>query len=991
MKLVECSMFAIRRALAYTALVLMMVCCVGRASAQQTIHVPADQPTIQDGIDAAQNGDTVLVAPGTYNENIDFKGKGITVTSGATSYAGATATIVNGVVSGPVVKLTTNEPAGAVLNGFTIQGGFAYNNLTDIDAALAIVGSSPTISNNIIQNNMGCGLLVSQGASPTISGNDVRRNFPPENSSPYAFVCSRTVGVSPGTAIGIVQAGSVTITGNLIEQNTVYNSDGSSPGGTVVNGSGIYLAYTIKTVLANNTVRNDEGEGQDGLQAPEGGDNDEIVMIQNLFYTDQNALPHADAAIEVGGSDGGTATTLIEVNNTIGGEELAASYANGSVVENNIFYGSSTTGYSSLGCADVSSNLLISHNDVVGATPIPREVCSLDSTNLDTDPQFINPATDNFHTHRTSPVVAAGDINAPMIPPEDLDSRNRTVCGTIDMGVYEVHPQPATVVTSSNNPSVGGTAVTFTANVPGNCNVPTGTVTFYDGSTVLGTETLSSGATASITTSSLTVGSHNITVAYSGDFNFDRSTSATLVQVVTGYPTATTLTVSPNPVNAFGPITLGSTVTSNFGQPGGAVTFSAGGTVLATATLNASGQATAIISSLGAGTYSIVATYSATTTYATSSSVAVVETVVGAESVTALSANPNPAVAGQTVSFFANVRAAQGNAVPTGTVLFSNGNTPLGSTALNASESAGLGTSFEPGVYTITASYSGDTNFNPSSASITETVTAIATTTSLTASPNPAGYGQLVTLTATVTPSIPGVTTPGSVTFLDGGTAIGTAALNGAGLATVTTSGLAVGTHALTASYGGTGSLGGSTSAPVAETIIASAFTLSLTPSTVTLGAGQAGTVSVQLGSVGAYAGTLLLSSGALPAYVTGSFSSPSVTLQANGNATTSFALSTQVESAAREQPAGLRSSGVLAGSFAALMLAPLGLRRRRGRFVSMLLLGCAATLLLSASGCTNIGYAIHTVNPGTYTIPVTATDANHNVKTSSFTLVITP
>jgi hypothetical protein len=51
------------------------------AFAQQTIHVPADQPTIQKAINVAANGDTVLVAPGTYVENIDFSGKVITVVS----------------------------------------------------------------------------------------------------------------------------------------------------------------------------------------------------------------------------------------------------------------------------------------------------------------------------------------------------------------------------------------------------------------------------------------------------------------------------------------------------------------------------------------------------------------------------------------------------------------------------------------------------------------------------------------------------------------------------------------------------------------------------------------------------------------------------------------------------------------------------------------------------------------------------------------------
>src|SRR6185437_16304236 len=85
--------------------------------AQTTINVGPGQTytTIQSGIDAAQNGDTVLVAPGTYTENINFNGKAITVTSSG----GAANTIIDGGNIAPVAIFTSAEGAKSVLNGFT--------------------------------------------------------------------------------------------------------------------------------------------------------------------------------------------------------------------------------------------------------------------------------------------------------------------------------------------------------------------------------------------------------------------------------------------------------------------------------------------------------------------------------------------------------------------------------------------------------------------------------------------------------------------------------------------------------------------------------------------------------------------------------------------------------------------------------------------------------------------------------------------------------
>lgn len=173
--------------------------------------------------------------------------------------------------------------------------------------------------------------------------------------------------------------------------------------------------------------------------------------------------------------------------------------------------------------------------------------------------------------------------------------------------------------------------------------------------------------------------------------------------------------------------------------------------------------------------------------------------------------SPNPGTAGQSVTLVSSVTHMQGNAVPTGTVSFYSEGKLLAMAGLNGS---GTGqaevqtTGVAAGKYPVTAAYSGDENYSPSTSSaFTENLEAetIDTTTTLSATPNPAAAGDTVTLTATVEAASGGPPTNGRVDFLYQGRVVGYSYVNGAGVATYSTgtSGLGAGSYPITARYKG--------------------------------------------------------------------------------------------------------------------------------------------------------------------------------------------
>ncbi len=217
----------------------------------------------------------------------------------------------------------------------------------------------------------------------------------------------------------------------------------------------------------------------------------------------------------------------------------------------------------------------------------------------------------------------------------------RTTDGQLDsgLGTVTVTVTPVadfdstTLVVSLPNPSAYGQRVTLVAMVlPSGCasGMPTGTVTFLDGGMIVGTGTLSPRGLATCTTTCLSVGNHFITAVYSGDVDFNGSTSPALTQKVCKARTIVRVVSSANPSVSGRSVTLTATVVAvvpGAGMPTGTVTFRDGARVLGTGTLDDAGRAVFTTSSLGVGTHPITAVYSGDGNYSSSTSPVVSQTV----------------------------------------------------------------------------------------------------------------------------------------------------------------------------------------------------------------------------------------------------------------------------------------------------------------------------------------------------------------------------
>jgi predicted outer membrane repeat protein len=208
--------------------VLLAAAAVGRAT---IINVPDDQPTVQLGIAAASPSDTVLVAPGIYQELVDFLGKSITVgswylTTGDPAYIDSTVLRATEVMFGPLVTMDTGEDSLSVLTGLTVTNGDALSG-----AGVYCRDSAPKITDCVFtansSQNFG-GAIYGTSADPIVEGCKFEGNEAGFSGGGIAVhygsprvVGNTFTGNSVGTSGGalFLESGTPVVTDNLIDDN----------------------------------------------------------------------------------------------------------------------------------------------------------------------------------------------------------------------------------------------------------------------------------------------------------------------------------------------------------------------------------------------------------------------------------------------------------------------------------------------------------------------------------------------------------------------------------------------------------------------------------------------------------------------------------------------------------------------------------------------------------------------------------------------------
>ncbi|MCK4505289.1 MAG: T9SS type A sorting domain-containing protein [Candidatus Aegiribacteria sp.] len=379
-----------------------------------TYFVPEDYHTIQEAIDVTSDGDTVLVLPGTYVENISFLGKDITVIS----KSGPFETTIDGGNSGSVVCFQNNESSAAVLMGFTITNGFANEG-----GGIRCESASPTIiDNRIIGNETDCigGGIACFGGSSLIGGNVIFNN----RASEYTGEGGKGGGIfADGCSLNIIC--------NLFESNEAIRYwDYSKGGGIYANdcsgviacnvflynevftgsGGAISLYGCNGVSIINSVIAENQARVGGGIQCAGG----EAICIHNCTIT-ENLAPYG-SALEV------FACSVSVLNSIIWSNELNEDI------------------YLEQGIMDIAYTDLEDGQEAIAM--VSGSILYWGPGMIDADPLFVFGPLSHYHlSDGISPCIDAGHPGTMYFDPEDPENPGYALWPSLgflrnDMGAY---------------------------------------------------------------------------------------------------------------------------------------------------------------------------------------------------------------------------------------------------------------------------------------------------------------------------------------------------------------------------------------------------------------------------------------------------------------------------------------------------------------------------------------------------------------------------
>lgn len=380
---------------------------------------------IQEAIDAAANGDLILVLPGSYVENIDNLGKTIDIRSDADGDPGTfdttpESTHIDGNQTDTVVRFQSTTSGTAALQGFTITNGLGYW----AGAINCGQGTSITITDNIIDGNSAyhTGGIICNDSDVVINNNSITNNE--GNTGGGGLNCYESTAVITnniisgnttngyGGGISCWDNSTPTIAFNVIDGNSAINGEGG----------GIRCCSQCSPTITGNIIKDNIALYGGGIGCSEGSSPiiTNNIITGNEAYTDGGGIDCYD------NSDPAIINNTIVENKAQRGSGISYVLGVSMTVTNTIVWGNVSPIHSHIN--HFSGTLNLTYCDVEDGWP--------GTGNIDANPQFENMANKDYHLTITSPCIDAGDNSAIHLPAEDYegDPRRHDIPSVSDTG-----------------------------------------------------------------------------------------------------------------------------------------------------------------------------------------------------------------------------------------------------------------------------------------------------------------------------------------------------------------------------------------------------------------------------------------------------------------------------------------------------------------------------------------------------------------------------